>query len=158
MSQQIEFPEASEFLQKMQIRRGVFGYDKEDVMIKMQQLNRLYQDRLLILKGQMEQERQAAREEIRRVQIEAKAEAEHLKQEARAEAEQMQKEMEEQREAMVEQIRQEERAKLLAKVQGKRKEHRKELGLLEEDLNRAAEQLQGLKGHVGQMIAELESL
>lgn len=64
MGQKTEFPEASEFLERMRIKKGFMGYDKEDVLVKMQQLDRLYQDRLLLLKGQMEQEHQMIRQEV----------------------------------------------------------------------------------------------
>jgi len=141
MSQQIEFPEVSEFLQKMQIRKSMFGYDKEDVMVKMHQLNRLYQDRMLMVKGQLEQEHLAVKEERERMRVEA---------------ERVQKEMEENRQALVEQIRKEEREKLLASMEEKRLEHQNELRMLGEELNRAGEQLKNLRGHVQQMTAEFE--
>ena len=122
MSQQNDFPEVSDFLQKMKFRKSVFGYDKEDVMVKMQQLNSLYQERFLVLQGQMEQERKILREE-----------------------------MESQKEKMAEQIREEEREKILVSVGEKRLEHQKELRMLGEELKRLTEQLANLRGHVEQM-------
>lgn len=119
MSHEIDFPEASEFLQKMKLKKRLMGYDTEDVMLAMHQLNCLYQNRLATVKEQMEQ---AAREE-----------KEQLKQELR------------------EQIRMEERERLLEEAAEKEALHKKELSLLAEDLNRAAEQLQGLRRRVGQM-------
>ena len=42
-----DYPEISEFLQKMKIKTGFFGYQKEDVLEKMQQLNSLTVSHLL---------------------------------------------------------------------------------------------------------------
>lgn len=174
MAQQSDFPEVSEFLQKMQIRKSLFGYEKEDVLIKMQQLNRLYQDRLLVLKGQMEQEKKAAKAESERIRQEAqeqadllrdlarteaeqlKQEALQLQQEARQEAEKIQREMQEQHDQLVEQIRKEEREKILADLKEQQALHQKELALLGEELGRASEQMQRLKSHVAQMTESLE--
>lgn len=144
MNQTMDFPEVSEFLEHMQLRKGLFGYEKEDVLSKMQQLNRLYQDRLLVMKGQMEQESRNVREE-----------AEKERQAAREEAEQIRREAREQLEQQREQIRLEERQAILAELEEQRETHRKELALLSDELARAAEQLQGLRGHIGQMTEKL---
>ena len=42
----VEFPEINDFLSRMRIRSGLFGFQKEDVFAKMQELNTLYQNRL----------------------------------------------------------------------------------------------------------------
>lgn len=158
MSQQNEFPEVSEFLQKMQIRKSVFGYDKEDVMLKMQQLNRLYQERMLMVKGQLEQERGKAKEEMDRIRAQAEEEAAQIRALAQADAEELRRQMETDKEALVEQIRKEEQEKLLVVMKEKRAERGKELRMLGEELKRVTEQLQNLRGHAEQMSAELENV
>ena len=56
-----DYPEISEFLQKMKIKTGLFGYQKEDVLEKMQQLNSLYQNRVQQMrKGPAEADEKAA--------------------------------------------------------------------------------------------------
>ena len=135
-----EFPEVSEFLEKMQVKKSLFGYDKEDVYLKIHPLNRLYQDRLLLVKGQAE----AAREE-------AQAQAEQMLKEAREEAEQLRKSAREEREQLREQIRQEERAVVVEELGEKNRTLQKELELLEKELNRSAMQLKELRDRVNKM-------
>ena len=129
MSQQNDFPEVSEFLQRMKLRKSMLGYDKEDVMLKMQQLNHLYQERINVLKGQLELERKLAQEEL-----------------------------ESQKEKLTEQIRKEELEKLSVSMGIKRKEHQDELRLLGEELKRVTEQLVKLRGHVEQMSKHVDNV
>ena len=48
----VEFPEINDFLSRMRIRSGLFGFQKEDVFAKMQELNTLYQNRLQQMRDQ----------------------------------------------------------------------------------------------------------
>ena len=41
----VDFPEIADFLRSMKMKSGLFGFQKEDVYEKMQQLNKMYQTR-----------------------------------------------------------------------------------------------------------------
>ena len=41
----VDFPEIADFLRSMKMKSGLFGFQKEDVYEKMQQLNKMYQIR-----------------------------------------------------------------------------------------------------------------
>lgn len=64
----VDFPEISDYLKNMKIRGSLFGFQKEDVYAKMQELNRLYQERMQQLreqgKGQIRQIRRQQQEEL----------------------------------------------------------------------------------------------
>ena len=64
----IDYPEISEFLQKMKIKTGLFGYQKEDVLEKMQQLNSMYQSRAQQMRdqsrGQLKQMKKQQQDEV----------------------------------------------------------------------------------------------
>ena len=66
----IDYPEISEFLQKMKIKTGLFGYQKEAVLEKMQQLNGMYQNRAQQMReqvrGQLKQMKKQQQEEDRK--------------------------------------------------------------------------------------------
>lgn len=169
MGQKSEFPQVSEFLEKMQIKKSMFGYDKEDVYLKMQQLNRLYQEQLFWIKGQVEAARTEAEqmrreaEEIRekalkqaeQMRQETLKEAEQMRQEAAEEAERLKTEARQKIEEMKEQIRETERASLARELEEKNSVLRKELGLLEEEMNRSVVQLNGLRDRVNRMTENL---
>ena len=42
---EVEFPEITDFVRNMKLKSGIFGFQKEDVYEKMQQLNKMYQSR-----------------------------------------------------------------------------------------------------------------
>lgn len=136
MGQTSEFPAVSEFLEKMQIKKSMFGYDKEDVYLKMQQLNRLYQEQLFLVKGQVES---------------ARAEAEQM----RRDAEQLKIDAGQRVEELKEEIRETERAAVLKEMREQNSVLRKELELLEDEINRSVVQLNGLRERVNQMTEEL---
>ena len=64
----VDYPEINEFLQKMKIKTGLFGYQKEDVLEKMQQLNSLYQSRAQQMRdqarGQLKQMKKQQQEDV----------------------------------------------------------------------------------------------
>ena len=64
----VDYPEITEFLQKMKIKTGLFGYQKEDVLEKMQQLNSMYQSRAQQMRdqarGQLKQMKKQQQEDV----------------------------------------------------------------------------------------------
>lgn len=63
-----DFPEISEYLKNMKIKGSLFGFQKEDVYTKMQELNQLYQQRVQQMreqsKGQIRQMHRQHQEEL----------------------------------------------------------------------------------------------
>lgn len=154
MERELEFPEVRDFLAGMKVKKGLFGYDKEDVLQKMQQLDRMYRERLLLLKGRLEEEKRVVREELEQERGNAAEYSENIKREAEIYAEQLRREAQEEREELREELRREERAILLAELAEERKTHQKELSLLDEELNRTAGQIKELQARVKKMAEE----
>ncbi|MCI8597485.1 MAG: hypothetical protein HFJ10_03440, partial [Lachnospiraceae bacterium] len=68
-----DFPEIGDFLENMKIKGSLFGFQKEDVFLKMQQLDTMYQHRVHQMReqtrGQIKQikkQQQEEQEEIRK--------------------------------------------------------------------------------------------
>ena len=83
----VEFPEINDFLSRMRIRSGLFGFQKEDVFAKMQELNTLYQNRLQQMRdqtrGQLKQMKKQYQEEAEEFRVREQQEREQLLEEAR---------------------------------------------------------------------------
>ena len=64
----VDYPEINEFLQKMKIKTALFGYQKEDALEKMQQLNNMYQSRAQQMRdqvrGQLKQMKKQQQEDV----------------------------------------------------------------------------------------------
>ena len=65
---EVEFPEITDFVRNMKLKSGIFGFQKEDVYEKMQQLNKMYQSRAQQMRdqnrGQLKQMRKQQQEEL----------------------------------------------------------------------------------------------
>ena len=63
----VDYPEINEFLQKMKIKTGLFGYQKEDVLEKMQQLNSMYMSRAQQMRDQSRGQLKQMKKQQRRI-------------------------------------------------------------------------------------------
>ena len=115
---EVEFPEITDFVRNMKLKSGIFGFQKEDVYEKMQQLNKMYQSRAQQMRdqnrGQLKQMRRQQQEEIEdmkarlaaeRAQEQQKLAEEREKQEA--ERAELQAQMEKERAELKEQAEKE---------------------------------------------------
>ncbi len=155
----VDFPEISDFLKGMKIKGSLFGFQKEDVYEKMQELNGLYQTRVQQMReqnrGQLKQMKKQQQEELEdirgkmeRAKEEAKAQCDKELEEAKA---QFEKELAEAKMQMQQEItRAKEQAVLDAKAQSKaevEKCHR-ELELIQAEMDRLIERLLFLKNKI----------
>ena len=150
----VDFPEISDFLKGMKIKGSLFGFQKEDVYEKMQQLNGLYQTRVQQMREQtrgqlkqMKKQQQEEREDMR-------SRMEREKEEAKA---QMEKELAETKARMEQElVSAKEKAVAEAKAQSAaevEKCHR-ELALIREEMERLIERLMLLKNKVNTVAEE----
>lgn len=161
----VDFPEISDFLKGMKIKGSLFGFQKEDVYEKMQQLNTLYQTRAQQMReqnrGQLKQMKKQQQEEIEDIRNKMQKElTDAQEQSARELAEaraQMEKELEETRAQMQQELAQAKEAAVReAQAQSKaevEKCHR-ELALVQEEMDRLIERLTLLKNKVNTVAEE----
>ena len=172
----VDFPEISDFLKSMKIKGSLFGFQKEDVYEKMQQLNGLYQTRVQQMReqnrGQLKQMKKQQQEELEDIRCkmerekeEAKAQFDQELAEAKtqldkelAEAKaQFEQELAQSRAQMQQELEQAKaQAVLDAKAQSKEevdKCHR-ELGLIREEMDRLIDRLMLLKNKVNTAAGE----
>lgn len=147
-----DFPEISDYLKNMRLKNSLFGFQKEDVYAKMQELNRMYQNRTRQLreqtKGQLRQMKRQHQEDVERLREELEN---RLKAEIQAE---MEAELERRLEAELERAREEIRCKLEEERQEEMSRQRRELTLIGTELERLVERLTLLKNKVGEAAKE----
>ena len=110
-----DFPEISDVLSSMKIKGSLFGFQKEDVYEKMNQLNSLYQARVQQMReqsrGQLKQMKKQQQEELEAIRIRMEQEQEEVKKGFEKELEKIREqayaEAEEKNRETMEQIRQE---------------------------------------------------
>jgi len=139
----VDFPEISDFLKGMRIKSGLFGFQKEDVYEKMQQLNSLYQTRIQQMReqnrGQLKQMKKQQQEELEEIRSKMRKDQEAAK-------EQMEQEL----------ARAKEEALKEAKKQSEEEVARchRELAMIQEEMDRLIERLTLLKNKVNTVAEE----
>jgi len=161
----VDFPEISDFLTGMKIKGSLFGFQKEDVYEKMQQLNGLYQTRIQQMReqtrGQLKQLKKQQRDEmedIRRKMKEEQVAFQTQQEQVMAEARmQMQQELEESRMQMQQEL---ETAKeqALQEIRDRKREEeeksRRELVMIQEEMGRLIDHLVRLQNKVNEVAEE----
>ncbi len=159
---EVEFPEITDFVRNMKLKSGIFGFQKEDVYEKMQQLNKMYQSRAQQMRdqnrGQLKQMRRQQQEEIEdmkaRLAAERAQEQQKLAEEQQAMKEKFDAEQKEAYEKMQEQIaaaRVEIRREMQAQMQEKADQQKRELTMISEELERLNERFLLLKTRIGEL-------
>lgn len=141
-----DFPEITDFLKRMRLKNSMFGFQKEDVYAKMQQLNSLYETRIQQLReqtrGQLKQIKKQQQEDLeernRKAQEEYRSELEEAN---RRELEKYKQELEEANKREQEQYRRE----LEEKDREAAERHRRELAMVREEMDRLIERLTQLR-------------
>ena len=156
---EVEFPEITDFVRNMKLKSGIFGFQKEDVYEKMQQLNKMYQSRAQQMRdqnrGQLKQMRKQQQEELEdmkaRLAAERAEEQQKLAEEQQAMKEKVDAEQKEAYEKMQEQIaaaRIEIRREMQAQMDEKTAQQKRELTMISEELERLNERFLLLKTRI----------
>ena len=156
---EVEFPEITDFVRNMKLKSGIFGFQKEDVYEKMQQLNKMYQSRAQQMRdqhrGQLKQLRKQQQEELEdmkaRLAAERAEEQQKLAEEQQAMKEKFDVEQKEAYEKLQEQIaaaRIEIRREMQAQMDEKTAQQKRELTMISEELERLNERFLLLKTRI----------
>lgn len=159
---EVEFPEITDFVRNMKLKSGIFGFQKEDVYEKMQQLNKMYQSRAQQMRdqnrGQLKQLRKQQQEELEdmkaRLAAEREQEQQQIVEERQAMKEKFDAEQKEAYDRMQEQVaaaRVEIRREMQDQMQEKADRQKRELLMISEELERLNERFLLLKTRIGEL-------
>ena len=136
----VDFPEIADFLRSMKMKSGLFGFQKEDVYEKMQQLNKMYQTRA-------QQMRDQNRGQLKQLRKQQQEELEDMKARLSAEQKEAYDRMQEQIAAARVEIRRE----MQEQMQEKADKQKRELTMISEELERLNERFLLLKTRIGEL-------
>ncbi|MGN8800740.1 hypothetical protein ACTNCH_12720 [Candidatus Merdisoma sp. HCP28S3_D10] len=137
---EVEFPEITDFVRNMKLKSGIFGFQKEDVYEKMQQLNKMYQSRA-------QQMRDQNRGQLKQLRKQQQEELEDMKARLSAEQKEAYDRMQEQIAAARVEIRRE----MQEQMQEKADKQKRELTMISEELERLNERFLLLKTRIGEL-------
>ena len=137
---EVEFPEITDFVRNMKLKSGIFGFQKEDVYEKMQQLNKMYQRRA-------QQMRDQNRGQLKQLRKQQQEELEDMKARLSAEQKEAYDRMQEQIAAARVEIRRE----MQEQMQEKADKQKRELTMISEELERLNERFLLLKTRIGEL-------
>lgn len=178
MGQTFDFPELTNFLDNLKIKKTLFGYDKDDVLAKMKQMDNIYKNKLKEMQEQINAERaelaqaedelrvriemaraQAnerlteAEEDARSIRAQAESESSIMRSMAKAESEQTLKKAEEDAAAT-----RAEAQKMLDETRDIFKTHVQTLGLLSDELGRVSGKIAEIQTHADDMKKNVDHL
>lgn len=142
----VDFPEIADFLRNMKMKSGLFGFQKEDVYEKMQQLNKMYQTRA-------QQMREQNRGQLKQMKKQQQEELEELKGRLAAEQQAAYEKMQEE----IARARVEIRRELEAQMKEKAEQQNRELVMIGEELERLNERFALLKNKVKDLTDERQA-
>ena len=137
---EVEFPEITDFVRNMKLKSGIFGFQKEDVYEKMQQLNKMYQSRA-------QQMRDQNRGQLKQLRKQQQEELEDMKARLSAEQKEAYDRMQEQIAAARVEIRRE----MQEQMQEKADKQKRELTMISVELERLNERFLLLKTRIGEL-------